>query len=148
MLKAASFWAALLLGGTAMAADFTGTWKLNLEKTTGDTSKVASDTMRLEQTGPNAYRTTIDTVLKSGSKTHQEMNRVYDGKERPVPGDGSSAQGTEICEITNAGDRKVTFKENGNIIRVLVSSVSEDGKTLTNRITTDKGQSVLVFDKQ
>ena len=32
----ASFWAALFLGGTAMAADFTGTWKLNLEKSTGD----------------------------------------------------------------------------------------------------------------
>jgi hypothetical protein len=28
MGKAASFWAALLLGGTAMAADFNGTWKL------------------------------------------------------------------------------------------------------------------------
>ena len=55
--------------------------------------------MKLEQIGPNAYRTTIDIVQKSGSKTHHEMNRIYDGQERPVPGDGFSPQGTEICEL-------------------------------------------------
>ena len=148
MRKAASFWAALFLGGTAMAADFTGTWKLNLEKSTGDNSKVAYDTMKLEQIGPNAYRTTIDIVQKSGSKTHHEMNRIYDGQERPVPGDGFSPQGTEICEITAAGDRKITFKESGKVVEVLTSSVSKDGKTLTNTITTDKGQLVLIFEKQ
>jgi hypothetical protein len=147
MRKATSFWAALLLGGTAMAADFTGTWKLNLEKSS-DTSKVAYDTIKLEQTGPNAYRTTHDTMLKSGTKSHHEMNRVYDGQERPVPGDGLSPQGTEICEITAAGDRKITFKENGKVVQVLTSSVSKDGKTLTNTFATDKGPYVSVYDKQ
>ncbi len=148
MHKSASFWAALFLSGTAMAADFTGTWKMNLEKSTGDNSKVAYDTMKLEQTGPNAYRTTIDIVGKSGSKTHHEMNRIYDGQERPVPGDGLSPQGTEICEITPAGDRKITFKENGKVVSVLTSSVSKDGKTLTNAVTTDKGQHVSIFERQ
>jgi hypothetical protein len=76
------------------------------------------------------------------------MNRVYDGQERPVPGDGLSPQGTEICEITPAGDRKITFKENGKVVEVLTSSVSKDGKTLTNTITTDKGRLVLIFEKQ
>jgi hypothetical protein len=147
MRKATSFWAALLLGGTAMAADFTGTWKLNLEKSS-DTSRVAYDTIKLEQTGPNAYRTTHDTMLKSGTKSHHEMNRVYDGQERPVPGDGLSPQGTEICEITAAGDRKITFKENGKVVQVLTSSVSKDGKTLTNTFATDKGPYVSVYDKQ
>jgi hypothetical protein len=147
MRKAASFWAALLLGGTAMAADFTGIWKLNLEKSS-DISKVAYDTIKLEQTGPNAYRTTHDTMLKSGTKTHHEMNRVYDGQERPLPGDGLSPQGTEICEITAAGERKITFKENGKVVEVLTSSVSKDGKTLTNTVTTDKGPYVSVYDKQ
>jgi hypothetical protein len=147
MRKVASFWAALLLGGTAMAADFTGTWKLNLEKSS-DISKVAYDTIKLEQTGPNAYRTTHDTMLKSGTKTHHEMNRVYDGQERPVPGDGLSPQGTETCEITAVGDRKITFKENGKVVEVLTSSVSKDGKTLTNTVTTDKGPYVSVYDKQ
>jgi hypothetical protein len=148
MRKTASFLAAFFLGTTAMAADFTGTWKLNLEKSTGDNSKVAYDTMTLEQTSPNAYRTTIDIVQKSGSKIHHEMNRVYDGQERPVPGDGLSPQGTEICEITAGGDRKITFKENGKVVEVLRSSVSKDGKTLTNTVTTDKGQHVLIFEKQ
>jgi hypothetical protein len=148
MRKAASFWAALFLGGIAMAADFTGTWKLSLEKSSPDTSKIAYETIKLEQTGPNAYRTTHDVVLKSGSKTHHEMNRIYDGQERTVPGDGLAPQGTEICEITGPGDRKITFRKDGKVVEVLTSSVSKDGKTLTNTITTDKGRYVSVYDKQ
>jgi len=41
---------------TVMAEDFDGTWKLNLAKSkpSGD---LASETMKIEQTGPNAHRT-------------------------------------------------------------------------------------------
>ena len=39
MRKTASFLAALFLGATAMAADFTGRWKLNLEEVTGNKPK-------------------------------------------------------------------------------------------------------------
>jgi hypothetical protein len=148
MRKAASFWAALLLGGTAMAADFNGTWKLNLDKSTGDISDIASYTLELEQTGPNAYRTTTDIVEKSGKQAHHEIDRVYDGQERHPIMDGKPTQGTQICEFTDAGDRKITMKHDGKVVEVLVSSISNSGKTLTNRITTDKGQSVMVYDKQ
>lgn len=44
----------LLLGGTAFAADFTGTWKLN-EKKSDPIPNVVTETMTLERTGPNAY---------------------------------------------------------------------------------------------
>jgi hypothetical protein len=146
--KAASFWAALLLGGTAMAADFTGTWKLNLEKSPGTNPNIASETMKLEQTGPNAYRTTIDIVQKSGNKTHHEINRVYDGQEHQVSMDGSPLKGTEICEITEAGVRKITMKENRKVVEVIMGTISADGNTMTHTVSTDKGQNVAIFDKQ
>jgi hypothetical protein len=37
------------------------------------------------------------------------MNRVYDAQERHVNGDGLTDKGTEICEITADGTRKVTM---------------------------------------
>ncbi len=148
MRKAASFWAALFLGGTAMAADFTGTWKLNLEKSPGTNQNIASETMKLEQTGPNAYRTTIDIVQKSGNKTHHEINRVYDGQERPLSVDGLPPQGTQICEITEAGVRRITMKENGKVVEVITATISADGKTMTHTVSTDKGQNVAIFERQ
>lgn len=148
MRKAASFWAALLLGGTAMAADFSGAWKLNVDRSTGKFGDITSYILTLKQTGPNAYRTTTDIVDKSGKRERHEIDRVYDGQERPPIVDGKPAQGTNICVLTDTGDRKITMKRDGKVYEVLVSSISDGGKTLTNRITTDKGQFVLVFEKQ
>jgi hypothetical protein len=148
MRKTASILAAFFLGATAIAADFTGTWKLNLEKSPGTSDNIAFQTMKLDQTGPNAYRTTIDIVQKSGKKIHHEMNRVYDGQERPVPGDGLSPQGTEICEITDAGVRKITMKENGKVVAVITATISADGKTMTHTVSNDKGEHVGIFEKQ
>ena len=148
MRKAASFWAALLLGGTAMAANFTGTWNANLKKSTGDIGNIASYKVQIEEIGPNTYRTTLDVVETSGKKIHQEVDRIYDGKERHVPINGHMYKGTEISEFTETGGRKITMKEDGKVVEVLLSSVSKDGKTMTNRETTDKGETVFVLEKE
>jgi hypothetical protein len=104
--------------------------------------------MKLEQIGPNAYRTTIDSEMKSGEKRHIAIDRVYDGQERHVPNDGLSPQGTEICEITPEGVRKITMKENGKVVAVIESTISADGKTMTQSMTNDKGKHVSILDKQ
>jgi hypothetical protein len=148
MRIAASFWAAFLLAGTALAADFTGTWSANLKKSTGDIGNIASYKVEIKEIGPNTYRTTLDVVEKSGEKIHQEVDRTYDGKERHVPANGKLSEGTQICELTSGGGRKIKYKSQGKITRVLSSSVSEDGKTLTNRETTDKGETVFVLEKK
>ena len=63
--------AGVFLCATAWAADFVGTWKLNQEKSPDPNPNVVSMTMKLEPIGANAYRTTIDSVLKSGKKKAQ-----------------------------------------------------------------------------
>jgi hypothetical protein len=65
-----------------------------------------------------------------------------------VPINGNLYKGTEIAEFTEGGGRKITMKEDGKVIEVLVSSVSKDGKTMTNRETTDKGETVFVMEKE
>ena len=145
MRKTAWILAILLLSGTAMAADFTGTWKLNQEKSPDPRTNVISLTMTLEQIGPNAYRTTIDSVSKSG-KTRHVIDRIYDGKERHV--DDAPPEGTEICEITPDGVRKITMKNAGKVVEVIEAIISADGKTMTHIITDAKGKQVAIFDRQ
>jgi hypothetical protein len=148
MRKLALLGVALLLSGTAMAADFTGSWKLNLEKSTGNLASFVSYTLKIEQIAPNTYRTTTDIVRNQGGELKQVIDRTYDGQEHHVPINGTPEEGTQICEFTATGERKITMKEDGKVVEVLHSSVSSDGKTLTNRITTDKGETVMVFDRQ
>jgi len=131
-----------------MAADIAGTWKLNLKTSPDPSPNLVSQTMKLEQAGPNTYRTIIDGVQKSGKTTHYEITRIYDGQERHVEGDGLSAESTEICEFTSDGLRKITMKEKGKTVAVITSSVSADGKTMTHTMTNDSGKHVAIYDRQ
>jgi len=136
----------LLLAVTAMASDFTGTWKLSLAKSK-PSNDLAGETMKIEQTGPHAYRTTIDSVLKSGQKEHQEINRICDGKEHPSTGVGFKQEGaTEICEQMSS-TRKVTQKRDGKVVSEFTSTVSSDGKVMTN-VRKGGGDETLVFERQ
>jgi hypothetical protein len=56
-----------------MAADFAGTWKLNLEKSKLQNNDLASETMNISKTGPNSYTTAADTVSKSCEQRHTEV---------------------------------------------------------------------------
>jgi hypothetical protein len=148
MRKTAWILTALLFGTTAMAADFAGTWKLNLEKSQNQDPKVASETMTIEQTGPNSYRTTIDVTFKSGEKRHLERNRIYDGKEHPAQGTGTSPNQSEICELNDRGERTIKIEQDGHVGAEIKSSVSADGRTLTNTRSGASGQDIQVFDRQ
>jgi hypothetical protein len=126
--------------------DFTGTWKLNFAKSK-PSNDLVSETMKIEQTGPNAYRTTIDDALKSGQKGHQEINRICDGKEHPSTGVGFKQEGaTEICEQMSS-TRKVTQKRDGKVVSEFTSTVSPDGKVMTN-VRKGGGDETLVFERQ
>ena len=137
----------MILGTILLAvtgADFTGTWKLNLAKSKLR-NDLASETMKIEQTGPNTYRTTVDIVLKSGQKEHQEINRICDGEEHPSTGVGFKQEGAaEICEQMSSS-RKVTQKRDGKAVSEFTSTVSGDGKVMTN---VWKGDETRVFDRQ
>ena len=142
------------LGATLAAADFTGTWKLNMEKSKLSTDNPrASETMTISQTGPNTYTTAFDIVTKSGENRHQEVKRIYDGKEHPVEGVNVKAEGiSEVCEQINISTRKITRKRDGKVTGMLTSTVAPDRKTMTNTQTMTNTRTgtkeVLVYDRQ
>ena len=130
---------------TVAAADFTGTWKLNLEKSKlPESDSRSSQLMTITSTGTNAYKIAIDTVTKSGENRHEEYNRIYDAKEHPATGAGSPPGLTEICEQTDPSTLKVTGKINGKVIGHFTSIISSDGRTLT----TGPNGNESVFDRQ
>lgn len=147
MLVARTILGTLSLAVTVMAADFNGIWKLDLAESK-PRNDLASETMKIEQTGPNAHRTTIDNVLKSGPKRHQEINRICDGKEHPASGTGFKQEGaTEICEQLDASTLKITQKRDGKEVSEFTSTISSDGKVMTN-VRKGGGDETLVFEKQ
>jgi hypothetical protein len=149
MRKSTGIFIAFLCCTTAMAADPTGTWKLDLEKSKMHTAGIAADTMTIEKTGPNSYRTTVDLTYSSGQKDHATRDRVYDGKERAVSGVGTAASGneTETCELSADGERKITQKRDGKVIATITSKVSADGKTMNNTRSDPSGEDIMVFDR-
>ena len=142
----------LSLGVVLAAADFTGTWKLNVEKSQlpgNDLADLTSETMTISETGPNTYTTTIDIVTKSGGKRHLEINRVNDGKEHPATGVGFKQEGrTEISRQINPFTREITAKRDGKVIGEITSTVSPDGKVMTNHRIFGTSKDVHVFEKQ
>ena len=132
-----------------MAADsFVGTWKLNLAKSKGANAELVSQTMTISETGSDT-RTIIDVVLKSGETRHEEHIRTVDGKEHPARGAGFKLEGaTETVLRVDASTHQITDKRDGKVTGVLTSTISPDGKVMTNHRTGSAGESTLVFDRQ
>jgi hypothetical protein len=131
-----------------LAADFTGTWNLNIAQSKLS-QPVTSQTDKIEKIEGQKYRTTIDSVSPSGEKRHQEIIRIFDGKEHPVEGTGFNTTGSpaELCEQVDTSTRKITQKRDGKITSVLKVTLSPDGKTMTTVRTGNRAET-LVFDKQ
>ncbi len=142
--------ATLSFGVTLMAADpFAGTWVLNVEKSKIVGGNVASETVKITENGPTGYMTITDSVSKSGEKQHREINRMIDGKQHPSTGKGFVQAGaTDITQQVNEKVRKMTHNVNGKMGAEITSTISPDGKTMTNRRIGPGGEAVLVYEKQ
>ena len=138
----------LLIAGTMAAADFTGTWKLNPEKSKLGNRDIAQGTLTIKQTGPDTYTSTLDFVTRSGEKRHQESVRVCDGREHAVPHVDPSKVSIVMCQVGPGSTRKIVEQENDKVIVEMTSTVSADGKVLTNVWKYEDGVVVFVFEKQ
>src|SRR5215469_2250171 len=88
-----------LMVGMIAAADFSGTWRLNPEKSKLGNRDIAQGTLTIRQTGPDTYTSTLDFATRSGEKRHDESVRICDGKEHPLPALDSSKPATAMCQI-------------------------------------------------
>jgi len=138
----------LLLVATMAAADFTGTWKLNPEKSKLGNRDISQGTLTIRQTGPDTYASTLDYVTRSGQKRHDESVRVCDGKPHPLPALDTSKPATAICQLGPGSTRKIVETKSDKVVAEMTSTVSADGKLLTNVWKYEDGEVVFVFEKQ
>ena len=138
----------LLIAGTMVGADFTGTWKLNPQKSKVGNRDISQGTLTIKQTGPDTYTSTLDFVTRTGEKRHQESGRVCDGIEHAVPHVDPSKVSTVMCQVGPGSTRRIVEKESDKVVAEMTSTVSADGKVLTNVWKYEDGQVVFVFDKQ
>lgn len=138
----------VLAVGTMAAADFTGTWKLDPEKSKLGNRDITQGTVTIKQTAPNTFASTFDFVTRSGERRHEEGLRVCDGKEHAVPRVDTSKTSTVMCQLGPSSMRRVVEKEGDKVVVEMTSTVSADGKVLTNVWKYEDGEVVFVFEKQ
>jgi hypothetical protein len=134
----------------ALAADFDGTWKLDVSKSKLQT-EFSSFTMKVEKTATDTYHLVYDTVPKSGNKQHYERTVVFDGKAHTP--NGAPAGAVELSEHPTPFLWRTSVTENGKLMGGLDATIAADNKTMT---TTIKGvgqdgkpvEELYVFDRQ
>ena len=156
--------AAVALSTTAVfAADmFTGTWKMNLAKSTYSPGPPPSPpkepSIQKITAIPNGLKVVAASVNSAGEKTHNEFTVKFDGKDYPVtatldgkpdPKVANMISGKKIDDYT----MEFTLKLNGKVTSVNTNVVSKDGKvrTTTQTGTNAQGQAVnntVIYEKQ
>jgi hypothetical protein len=126
-----------------------GTWKINLEKTTGPHAK--SEILTFGVTADSEHYT-VDEVETDGSLFKTEYTAKFDGKAYPNK-NLVTGEITYVClkKIDNRTEEFESRKsQNGPLTYKYRRVLSADGKTLTSSIIGGDGAtfSVRVFDKQ
>jgi|SRR5580704_6138001 hypothetical protein len=126
-----------------------GTWKLNLDKTTGPHAK--REILTFDVTADQEHYT-VDEVEMDGSLFKTEYTAKFDGKAYPNK-NLVTGQITYVC-LKKIDDRTEEFesrdKLKGPVTYKYRRVLSADGKTLTSSIINGDGgtYSVRVFEKQ
>ncbi len=135
---------------SAFAADpYVGTWKINIEKSMLSDPTRWKGTVVIMESIPNGFRNIFEQPMPDDQIRRTSSVLSY-AKDNPVEG---NPQDTKTTERIDSHYLRVTFKTNGKKTSVLESTVSPDGKTITD-IHKGTGRSgkpldeVRVYDKQ
>jgi hypothetical protein len=130
-----------LFTGTSntFAADYSGTWVANIEKSQLGTPPPKSVVMKAEKTGPVSFLVTFNMVRADGKEEHEQFTRIYDGKEHSDP---DAPKETEICTQVDPLTRHIVGKNDGKVVYEDNAKMAPDRKTMTTRQTffTPDGQ--------
>ena len=138
----------LVVVGIAFAQDrdpFTGTWRLNVEKSTMDmsspsASKSETVTYRYEK-GEEIYSS--DAITSKGEKEHTDYRGVYDGPhghiKMTIDGKVVTDAPLQLRKLDPRTRLRIAMQPDGTLRGIIVRRLSEDGQTITS--------SILGFDR-
>ena len=121
-----------------------GTWKMNLEKSTfvSGGPQPKGETVVIEE---------IDDGIKVNSSAGFQYTAKYDGKDYPMT--GSAAANSVVLRRIDANTIETIRKKDGNVVTSNITFISKDGKTRSNVFHGKNGQGepitwIAVFDKE
>lgn len=126
-----------------------GTWKLNVEKSKGNTR--TSETRTYMQSG-DGVTVSVEYMNRDGSKHSYGMTETPDGKDYPFNGEGPG--GAETISVKQVGSVfAAEGKKGGKLLFKTKVTFSDDGKvmTLATKGSDANGHpfdNVRVYDKQ
>ena len=136
----------------------TGTWKLNLAKSTFDPPDLAvANLLVTYEVNGDSVTASLDGVDSTHRAVHSEYTATFDGREHPVRGtvDGKPApdQGAIAWRRIDDWTYDVITRTNGQVIATRRIVVAADGKSRTTTITGRDAQGrkvhhVMFFDRQ
>jgi hypothetical protein len=131
----------------------TGTWKLNVAKSTFPGPPSKSDSRTYEDRGEGIVIIIVDITSAQGNRSRSLIAAKFDGKYYPVL--SRDAETTTTIAYTRIDPYTLAYavKQDGKVVSTSNSTLSKDGKTMTHRAkgTNAQGQatsSVLIFEKQ
>lgn len=131
------------------ASPLTGTWKLNVAKSTYSPSSLApkSGTTRFDVTR-DGVKAAVDGVDSQGRATHHEYTATFDGKDHPwkgtIDGQPSPAQDAVAWKKIDDHTYEIVNKLKGQTLTSSRIVIANDGKTRTNTTTGKDAQGVTV----
>lgn len=144
-----------LLAPLVLAAQATdtsvGIWKLNVAKSAFGSQSPPKAQTRTYTATPNGTHVVIEEQGADGKTTKTDLTITYDGK--PHPASGNPDFDTVAATRVDAYETKADLIRNGKVIGSLRRLVSQDGKTLTINMRTERADgrtetALLVYDRQ
>jgi hypothetical protein len=143
--------AALLLSVAAAADQHSGTWKMNPAKskyTPGPTPRSVTVKVDCDE---NGMKLDAEGTNQDGTPTHVEYSAKFDGKDYPIT--GTYADTVSVKRIGANTIQSTLRKNDGQLMLIVTTTVSRDGKTRTSTFKGTDGQgndinNIVVYDKQ
>jgi hypothetical protein len=137
---------------------FVGTWKFNLAKSNYGSFQAPRSAMRtIEDRGNGEFKEDMTVVTANGAEASASLTMSCDGKDYPFTqrvGERVSDKGLMSCSVRDAHTFEFSVKgEGGKLLNKFVRTLSEDGSTLTDTISSanpngPENTIVSIFDRQ
>ena len=143
--------AALVLSVAAAADQHSGTWKMNPAKSKyspGPTPRSVTVNVDCDE---NGIKLDAEGTNQDGTPTHVEYSAKFDGKDYPII--GTYADTVSVKRIDANTIQSTLRKKDGQLMLIVTTTVSTDGKTRTSTFKGTDGQghdinNIVVYDKQ
>jgi len=142
--------APLVLSVAATADQHSGTWNMNPAKSKCSPGPTPRNVTVKVDCDENGIKLDAEGTNQDGTPTHVEYSAKFDGKDYPIT--GTYADTVSVKRI-DTNTIQFHFKKDGQLMLIVTTTVSTDGKTKTSTFEGTDGQghdinNIVVYDKQ